>query len=157
MSSRTLTTYQQWYGRDSPPDELRILRAGPLEVALAGAALRYARLGDLEIVRRIYVAVRDINWNTITGGERQVEVTETADSFSVECVVRHRRGPIDFEWRGRFEGSSDGTVSYEMDGRCDATFDYAKIGICLHHPSHESQGRRFRAVTPAGTIEDTFP
>ena len=157
MNLGTLTDYQRWYGRDTPPTELRILRAGPLEVALDGPDLRYARLGDVEIVRRIYVAVRDPSWNTIVGGEQRIEVTESADSFAVDCWMRHHHGAIDLEWRGRFEGSSDGTVTYDMDGLCRGTFDYAKIGICIHHPSRESQGRPYQAVTPSGPVEGTLP
>lgn len=157
MNLGTLTDYRRWYGRETPPTELRILRAGPLEVALDGPDLRYARFGEIEIVRRIYVAVRDLSWNTIGGGEQRIEVTEAEDSFAVDCWMRHRRGAIDFEWRGRFEGSGDGTVTYDMDGLCGGTFDYAKIGICIHHPSRESQGRPFQAATPSGSVEGTLP
>ena len=157
MSADPRSIYRQWYGRDTPPSELRVLRAGPLEVALDGPDLRYARLGDVEVVRRVYVAVRDVNWDTIVCSEQRVEVDEAADSFSVDCWLRHRRGPVDFEWHGHFEGSSDGTVVYEMDGRARGPFDYAKIGICVHHPSRESQGRPYRASTPGGIVEGTLP
>jgi hypothetical protein len=45
--------------------EPRELSAGPLHVLLANGDLRYLTVGRDEIVRRIYVAVRDDHWNTI--------------------------------------------------------------------------------------------
>jgi hypothetical protein len=157
MSGTELSDYERWYGRDEPPTELRALRAGPFECALDGPDLRYLRFGGIELVRRVYLAVRDVNWNTIADNERQIDVTESADGFLAACRLRHRRGPIDFEWSGRIEGTADGTVVYELDGICHTAFDYAKIGLCVHHPSHEGQGRPYHAETPDGPIEGTLP
>jgi hypothetical protein len=157
MNGRELTTYERWYGRDMPPSELRWLRAGPLTVALDGPDLRYLLLGDVELMRRVYVAVRDLEWNTIGDTGRDVEVTESGDTFTVTSRLRHVRSPIDFEWDGRLEGFADGTITYEMNGTCRTAFDYAKIGICVHHPSRECQGRPYRAATPDGAIDGTLP
>jgi D-apionolactonase len=151
------TQYERWYGRDEPPTQLRWLRAGPLEVALDGADLRYVRLGAVELVRRVYVAVRDLNWSTIAAVERDVAVHESADGFRVRCHVAHRRGQIGFRWDGALEGRPDGTITYALDGRCEAEFDFARIGICVHHPSRECAGRPYRATTPAGMLEGVLP
>ncbi len=48
-------------GRSGPSPRARTLRAGPLSVDFEFGELRYVRLGDREVVRRIYVAVRDRN------------------------------------------------------------------------------------------------
>jgi D-apionolactonase len=157
MGARELSVFERWYGRDQPPSELRTLRAGPFECALDGPDLRYLRFGGIELVRRVYLAVRDANWNTIADSERQIDVTESGDGFLATCRLRHVRGPIDFEWQGRIEGLPDGTVVYELDGLCHSAFDYAKIGLCVHHPSHEDQGRPYRADTPGGPIAGTLP
>jgi D-apionolactonase len=157
VSAFDLTAYERMYGRDVPPSELRMVRAGPFECALDGPDLRYLRHGDVELVRRVYLAVRDVNWNTIADSERQIDVQESADGFVATCRLRHKRGPIDFEWNGRIEGQSDGTVVFELDGVCHGAFDYAKIGLCVHHPSREDQGRPYRADTPGGPIEGTLP
>ncbi len=45
--------------------EQRVLRAGPLTMLYENGDLRYIRLGEHEIVRRLYVAVRDRNWGTV--------------------------------------------------------------------------------------------
>jgi hypothetical protein len=46
-------------------DEPREFSAGPLHVLLAGADLRYLTVNRDEVLRRIYVGVRDDAWNTI--------------------------------------------------------------------------------------------
>ncbi len=48
-----------YYGSDEPQPEQVSLRAGPLSTILEAGDLRYIRLGHTEIVRRIYVALRD--------------------------------------------------------------------------------------------------
>ena len=61
MSTAARSKYEVWYGRDEPPLEPRLLRAGPLLVELHGPDLRYIRSGANEVVRRIYMAIRDLN------------------------------------------------------------------------------------------------
>ncbi len=51
-------------------DRFRALKTGPLELALDGADLRYVRFAGTEIVRRLYVAVRDEQWATPDGDAR---------------------------------------------------------------------------------------
>ena len=52
-------------GTDKPePPQVR-LRAGPLSLFYDNGDLRYIRLGEYEVIRRIYAAVRDRNWRTI--------------------------------------------------------------------------------------------
>ena len=54
----------QYYGKDeSLPDQID-LKAGPLNLFYEAGDLRYIKYGDKEIIRRIYVAVRDRNWDT---------------------------------------------------------------------------------------------
>ncbi|MGD9714860.1 MAG: hypothetical protein AB7V46_22785, partial [Thermomicrobiales bacterium] len=50
------------YGSNTPLPARRTLYAGPLSAVLEGGDLRYVRLGDVEIVRRLYIAIRDRNW-----------------------------------------------------------------------------------------------
>jgi D-apionolactonase len=137
--------------------ELRWLRAGPLDAALDGPDLRYVRFGGVELVRRVYVAVRDLNWDTIGAVERDVSVDDTGDAFSIRSRMRHRRGSIDFRWEGAVEAQDDGTITYAIDGTCESAFDYARIGICVHHPTRECAGRPYRALTPERSLEGVLP
>src|SRR5579875_1460058 len=94
------TRYELWYGRDEPPRETRTLRAGPVSAQLDGGDLRYVRVGAVELVRRIYVAVRDLNWNTLPSALTDVQVDQRADGFTVRFACRNQEGDIDFSWEG---------------------------------------------------------
>ena len=53
-----------YYGTEAELPEQVELRAGPLSVVFEDGGLRYIRYGDREVVRRIYVAVRDPSSST---------------------------------------------------------------------------------------------
>src|SRR5579863_5179736 len=95
-----LTEYQLWYGANRPPAETRALRAGQVTALLDGIDLRYILIGSLETVRRVYVAARDQNWNTIPGQYRIHKVEQQADSFLVEFEVAHQSHDLKFDEEG---------------------------------------------------------
>jgi hypothetical protein len=144
------------HGRDESVQELLPLRAGPLTAMLNGVDLRYVQLGDVELVRRIYAAVRDQNWNTIPGVSFNREVDARADSFDVDFDVHHANDEVDFAWHGKITGTSEGRVSFSLEGRAGRDFPYNRIGFCILHPWRETAGARFRGETPDGPVEGTF-
>lgn len=123
---------------------------------LDGVDLRYVTFGGLEVVRRVYVAVRDHNWDTIPAEIANLEVTEGDGSFRIGFDAHHRGGDIDFSWHGAVTASADDTVTVAMDGVADSAFRYNRIGICLLHPPNVS-GRPFRARTESGELHGTLP
>jgi hypothetical protein len=122
------------YGADAPLPARVPLRAGPLSLDYLAGDLRSIRLGAREIIRRIYVAVRDHNWGTVpaTLSDEHVEVGE--DSFTITYLAIHRRGPVHFRWDCRIAGGPDGTITFSMDGAAESVFRRNRIGICLLHP-----------------------
>jgi hypothetical protein len=136
----------------------RQLQAGPLSLELDDGGLRYIRLGDREVLRRVYVAVRDDRWVTIPMAITALDVMESEGSFSVELVAEHRLGAAHFHWRGHIAGDARGTIRYEMDGEVLAPFSRNRVGICVLHPIDECAGRPCRLGKPDGTIvESRFP
>src|SRR5207244_5404158 len=101
---REPSRYQLWYGRDKPPVVTRELRAGPLVVRLDGIDLRYVRVGGVEAVRRLFVAVRDASWGTIPPEISGLEIDAAADRFRVTFEALHEAGPLRFRWRGELAG-----------------------------------------------------
>ena len=145
------------HGTEAPLQELRPLRAGPVTLLLDGIDLRYLRVGDTELVRRVYTAVRDVDWDTVPSELSNYVVDESDSGFSVEFDARHARGDIDFEWHGTITGDASGRVEYLFDGRARSVCPYNRIGICVHHPWRETKGASFRARTPEGEIDGAFP
>ncbi len=153
----TVSRYQAWYGVDRPPSTTYELNAGPLTALLDGIDLRYVRSGSLEIVRRVYVAIRDQNWNTIAGKSTITSMVQRQDSFDVEFDVEHKNDDIHFAWHGHIIGAPDGQIRYEMDGLARANFRYNRIGFCILHPFKESLGRPYKAQTPHGEVSGELP
>jgi hypothetical protein len=81
--------YAVWHGVDAPPQELRPVKAGPLTAFVDSFDLRYVSAGGVEVVRRIYAAVRDRHWNTIPGEALAYELDDRGGSFGVRFAVRH--------------------------------------------------------------------
>ena len=134
-----------------------VVQAGPLTAMLDGVDLRYVKLGELELVRRIYVAVRDRNWNTIPGVPSELELDERDDSFEARFTVRHTSHDTDYEWRGTIVGTADGRISFTMDGRGLRDMHYNRVGFCVLQPWRECAGRPYRGTTPEGIVTGTLP
>ncbi|HVR75429.1 MAG TPA: hypothetical protein VMT52_13930, partial [Planctomycetota bacterium] len=145
-------------GSDEAPPPLVPLRAGPLTLVLEGPDLRYIRLGDVEIVRRLHVSVRDRNWGTVAPRLSNVVVEKHADSFRVSFDAESREGEIDFAWRGEVTGAPDGTIAYTLDGEARSDFLRNRLGFCILHPIRECAGAPCRVVHADGSVEEgTFP
>lgn len=145
------------HGTDAPLAEMRTLRAGPVTMLLDGIDLRYLRIGGTELVRRVYCAVRDVDWDTVPGVVSGLHVEEGDGSFRVEFDVRHDRADVVFSWHGTITGDESGRVEYVFDGRAEQLCPHNRIGICVHHPWRETKGAPYAARTPDGEIEGTFP
>jgi len=110
------------------------LRAGPLSLFFEQGELRGIRLGEREVINRIYVAVRDRNWDTapavLSNLSREAGDSHFRVSFDVSCRMRE----IDFSWKGLITGDADGTIVFSMDGQAHTTFLRNRVGFCVLHP-----------------------
>src|SRR3984957_404967 len=144
-------------GTGEPAPAAVLLRAGPVSLLFTGGDLRQIRHGDVEIARRIYVAIRDLDWNTLPGDITDLDVADRGDSFSIRFTGRHKAGDLDYEWRAEIDGEAAGTVRYRMRGVALSAFAYAKIGICVHHPTDGFAGQPYQGTTPDGPVCGTLP
>ena len=82
----------RYYGKDEPlPDQID-LKAGPLNLFYEAGDLRYIKYGDKEIIRRIYVAVRDRNWDTVQPALSNVSMNIADDTFNINYSVSNIQG-----------------------------------------------------------------
>lgn len=141
----------------SPPRQH--LRAGPLLVTLEDGALRSLRLFHApqhEILRGIYAAVRDHNWNTIAPRFLSYEVEAREDAFRVHFVAEHVTNEVDFIWQGTISGSSAGEIIFTFDGQVRRAFRKNRVGFCVLHPL-ELAGAELEVETPTSTLYSVFP
>ena len=84
---------------------------------------------------RIYVAVRDRDWNTVPCVLTQTEEQINEDSFDIDFEMEHKTDDIHFVWRGALCGDSEGKITFSFDGEARKTFERNRIGFCLLFPA----------------------
>ena len=89
------------------------MRAGPLALDYEAGDLRYVRFGEREVLRRVYVAVRDRNWDTVPGRQTPVVTEIGADSFRIVYDMEHRQGEIGFTLHPDHQGHGYATEAAE--------------------------------------------
>lgn len=137
------------------PHTLRI-ETGDLSADFVDGDLVDVRWAGVEVIQRIYVAVRDEAWNTIPARISGVQVSHDGGEVVVDYDAEHEHAGISFAWHGRVRASSAGTISSEMRGVAGSDFAYCKIGFNVHHGLSTHAGRRFRCRTLDGLWEGVF-
>jgi hypothetical protein len=134
------------------------LRAGPLRLVFDRGALRWIRLGEREVLRAIYFALRGENWVTIPPELEGLEVEAEPASFRIRFRARHERGPVKYSWDGRISGRSDGGIEFAVEGEAGSSFLRNRIGLCVLHPVESCAGRPCIVETVDGDrAESAFP
>ena len=142
-----------YYGTDAAPPGRINLRAGPLSMIFDAGDLRYIRLpGEVEIARRIYVALRDRNWGTLPLRLLNFRQDTTEDSFRLSYDAESKQNDIDFFWKATLTGDANGTIHFNAEGEARSTFLRNRLGVCLLHPVRECAGAPCTVETVDGTI-----
>jgi hypothetical protein len=145
------------YGREADLPKSIPLRAGALSLLFEAGDLRYVGFGKDEIIRRMYVAVRDHNWATIAMQMKDLEIDAASDHFTITYTANHRERDIDFHWNATIQGTAKGRISFAMQGEARSTFLRNRIGFCILHPP-QCAGTPCRVVQEFGdVIEKPFP
>jgi len=153
-----ISQYVLWHGSEDRPLEPVTLSAGPLKILYEDGDLRYIRLGSREILRRIYVAVRDRNWNTVPAKLEDIDIQHTKDQFEVRFHAIHQQKGIDFRWDGHISGNAQGTIRFSLNGEAYSDFWRNRIGFCVLHPVRECAGKLCIVTHCDGSVERShFP
>ena len=81
---------------------------------------------------------------------RSRDIDATADGFTMRSEVIYKQGDISFVTVSTASGDADGQVHYAIDGRAQTSFQFAKVGLNIHHPVAGLAGREWRGRTPGG-------
>ena len=143
------------YGKADPLPESIPIRAGPLTMFYEGGDLRSICTDGYELIRRIYIAVRDKNWGTvpIIITYQQVEISQ--DHFKISYDAISQQDEIDFRWHALFHGDLNGNLLLRMDGRAITSFMKNRIGFCVLHPAAVS-GRKCKITHVDGSQDNAF-
>lgn len=116
------------------------------------------RLAGEEILRRIYVVFQDRNWTARPWRIVDEVVDDRGNSFTIHLRARGTFDAEHFTWVGTITGTTDGTVTYELDGGTNEPFLRNRLGICVLHPMAGFAGRECAVTHPDGSITiSAFP
>ena len=155
----TMSSLNQIYrGKSTERDIFYTLHAGKLRLVFCDGEIRSLMVDDSEVVRGIYVAVRDDIWNTIGFSLSNLAIDSTESSFRIEFDCRHKKGIVDFIWHGSISGTPDSTIRFFMQGQALSSFQSNRIGFCVLHPLSECLGKPCMIITTRGEkIKNRFP
>jgi hypothetical protein len=157
LPGRLPTVGQILRGTDQIPEEVVVVRAGTLSAEFTAGELRHLRVGDVEVVRRIVVAVRDQAWDTLPPVLSDVRIRQDSGAFEIALTARYEAGALCYIWEGLIRGAADGSCSFSMDGRAVTSFPYRRIGICVLLPPEEDAGRRYAASLTGNQFSAELP
>ncbi len=145
-------------GTNTPPAARIPLRAGELTMFFEHGDLRHIRYGAREVLRRVYVAVRDRNWGTIPAQISDLVIETGPTSFYVRFTATCAQGDIAFRWQGAITGETDSTLTFAMVGEALSEFWRNRIGFCVLHPIAECAGQACVITHTDGSREPSvFP
>ena len=111
------------------------LSAGFISAFYDKGFLRRIRYGKTEVLRMIYFALRDHNWNTIAYRIDNEQISRGASDFSITYDCYHHHEGLDvMEWKGAITGKPDGSIAFELTGRALVAFRKNRAGFCVLHP-----------------------
>jgi hypothetical protein len=112
----------------------RIINAGNLTMLYEQGNIRYLSIGQNEIIRMIYIAVRNKEWLTIRSEFFEEEYNIQHNSFLIRYCSHYKSGDIDFSAIHKIEGKPDNSLIYSFEGVANTSFDKNRIGFCVLHP-----------------------
>ena len=134
------------------------MRAGPLSVAYTDGELRGIRLGETEILRRVYLVFQDRNWTARPWVLTNETITGEGDRFAITLTGRGTFDAEPFTMTATITGEPDGTITYAMSGQSSAPFIRNRLGLCVLHPIDRIAGQACTVQDVSGAIEESrFP
>ena len=114
---------------------MKLLKAGPLRIGYENGFLRRISYGDAEILRMIYFALRDHNWNTLVSQIENEVIYTNGTQFEITYDCFHIDGGVAvMQWKAGIKGRHDGRIVFEIEGKVNENFRRNRAGFCILHP-----------------------
>lgn len=140
------------------------LTAGPIRCRFAEGELRYLKVGQTELVRRLFFAVRTKTWDTPSPRFTKTKLTKGESSFTIELEAECERPLVGYDsdaayrWSGKIEGKSDGTIVFSAAGEPLREFESNRIGLCVLFGTPDTCERPYQLTGVGGAPrEGIFP
>jgi hypothetical protein len=134
------------------------LTAGELSMHYENGFLRWITAGENEVLRMVYFAVRDQEWNTVDGKIINEKSERTEKDFIVSYEMFFEKDDIKMHWNAIIKGDPDNRIVFDIKGKALSTFKKNRIGFCVLHPIKECEGKNVLIQHGNGNLEEgIFP
>jgi hypothetical protein len=137
----------------------QLIHFGKLSLLYEDGFVRYVRAGELEIVRKIFFALRDSNWNTADIVRTDERISVTWKGFEISYTATNIvDGKNVFRWFVKISGNESGEIDFSVDGETLAEYTRNRAGICVLHPVRDTRDKLVKVTRPDQTgYEGEFP
>jgi hypothetical protein len=149
-----MSSTPNYFGTNQPLPVSVLLQSGALSCLYENGKLRYIKVGDTEIIRTIYTAIRDNSWTTIPYKITKESIAVQQDMFSVICTALYKMGSVKYKSTLIITGKNN-TISFTFKGVALSKFSRNRIGVCVLHPVHECMDKPC-AITDTGGNNKTL-
>jgi hypothetical protein len=122
------------FGTTQTVPELIELQAGPVSATLENGALRWIRLGDVEVIRGVAFLVRDRNWGTPMPQISDLSIDQTERGFRVTFKALCRTDDGELPWSAEIVGEAGGALRFTGVASPPADFITNRTGFVILHP-----------------------
>jgi hypothetical protein len=134
MAAAKLSRNIKLTGTDSVDPKSKTLRAGALSVEFGNGALRYIRVGDVEVIRAIAFLVRDRNWGTFTPEISDLKVSQKKDGFAIRYHARCGDAQAAIAYDATITCNAAGDLDFEATATPEQDFTTNRTGFVVLHP-----------------------
>jgi hypothetical protein len=121
-------------GTDSVDPKSRTLRAGALSVEFGNGALRYIRVGDIEVIRAIAFLVRDKNWGTFTPEISDLKLRQKKEGFGIRYKARCGDANASIVYDASIVCDAEGNLEFAATATPEQDFTTNRTGFVVLHP-----------------------
>lgn len=135
------------------------LKAGPIQVLYHNGFLRYLRYKSQEVLRMIYFALRDKDWNTIPFSIQNEAIDIQENQFRIAYSCLHNKdGQTTYSWEVRITGNENGEIVFDLEGKAHVDVWKNRAGFCVLHPINNTPGEQVTIHHSEGAVtRHTFP
>ena len=119
--------------------------------------IRYIKYGDNEIVRMIYMALRDKNWGTYLPEIKYEKINVYENSFYITYQCDYKESDtVIFSWNAVIQGGESGKIIFTINGKALSTLIKNRAGFCILHPIANTAGEKLTVTCSDNQIISTF-
>jgi D-apionolactonase len=141
-----------YYGKPSALPEKVLLHAGNLSMIYESGNIRMLKSGHIELIRMIYSAVRDQNWNTLDSVISNEKIVQNDQGFTINYHAEYG-SPAVFQANYLISANHHNELTFAMDGLMLNRFRRNRIGFCILHPIEECAGQTIKITHSKGETE----